>query len=202
MPRSESASLPDSRGQLASVKQQVDGVDRTNIHHSTYDEHDEHDEHDESNLVILMCGPAGSGKSYLSIELQRQGMTRLSIDEVAWECGMYQHPLSAESIAELHALLQHRLLEAVDRGEDVVVDSSFWSRRSRDDYRLLPYSRPVRVEVWYLRTSEPVLRARVARRTNSGPHDVALTQEVLTGFLASFEVPTVDEGPLRVIECE
>ena len=38
--------------------------------------------------VIFMCGPAGSGKSTVARQYERQGMTRLSFDQEAWSRGI------------------------------------------------------------------------------------------------------------------
>lgn len=151
--------------------------------------------------IILLCGPAGSGKSHLAAQLREQGAGVYSIDEVAWSLGFHHHPMTPDQSARAHHILQQQVLAAVAQGThgDIVVDASFWSRASRDRYRNLPYRRPVAVEVWYLDTPETILRARVARRTNAGPHDIALTQDTLTGFLENFEVPTPAEGRVRII---
>ena len=37
--------------------------------------------------VIMMCGPAGAGKSTIARRLQAAGAVRLSLDEEAWERG-------------------------------------------------------------------------------------------------------------------
>jgi cytidylate kinase len=38
--------------------------------------------------VILMCGPAGSGKSTVARTLELEGYERLSVDTVAWDRGI------------------------------------------------------------------------------------------------------------------
>lgn len=36
-------------------------------------------------LIIMMCGVAGSGKTTFSLELEKVGFVRLSIDEEIWK---------------------------------------------------------------------------------------------------------------------
>lgn len=150
--------------------------------------------------VVLMCGPAGSGKSTVARGLEDEGYVRVSFDEHAWALGFHDHPLTPEQSARVDARVRAAVVDLVEAGRDVVVDSSFWSRAARDSYRALLAPLGVEPVTLYVRTSREVLLDRVARRGNTGPDDVALTQEVVEGFLAGFEVPTADEGPLRVVD--
>ena len=87
--------------------------------------------------VIFMCGPAGSGKSTVARQYERQGMTRLSFDQEAWSRGITTMPLSEDVHRDIEGVLRARLLDLVRAGADVVLDFSFWSRCMRDEYREL-----------------------------------------------------------------
>lgn len=87
--------------------------------------------------VIFMCGPAGSCKSTVARQYERQGMTRLSFDQEAWSRGITAMPLPDDVHRDIEATLRARLVDLVRAGSDVVLDFSFWSRRMRDDYREL-----------------------------------------------------------------
>src|SRR6204780_483697 len=87
--------------------------------------------------VIFMCGPAGSGKSTVARQYERQGMTRLSFDQEAWSRGITTMPLPPEVHRDIERELRARLLDLVRAGSDVVLDFSFWSRRTRAEYREL-----------------------------------------------------------------
>lgn len=149
--------------------------------------------------VVLMCGPAGSGKSTVARRLEDDGYARVSFDEHAWDLGFTSHPLAPEQSARVDADVRAAVVRLVRAGRDVVVDSSFWSRASRDAYRALLAPEGVVPVTLYVRTAPEVLLDRVAARGNTGPHDVALTPEVVEGFIAGFQPPTPDEGPLRVV---
>lgn len=146
-----------------------------------------------------MCGPAGSGKSTLAGRLEAEGYARLSFDEVAWGRGHRAHPLPAAAAREVHDELRERLVSLVQRGADVVVDSSFWSRASRSEYRELLAQHGVEPVTYYLATPRDVALARVAGRAGAGPHDVTLPAATAGAHVDGFEVPTADEGPLHVV---
>jgi len=149
--------------------------------------------------VVLMCGPAGSGKSTLARGLEREGWIRLSVDAAAWGDGHRIHPLPSAVAEAAHQAIRSQLLDHVATGINVVVDLAFWSRRARDEYRLLLTGSGVVPEVWYLATPRDVALSRVAARANDGPDSIALPAVTAARYYDDFEIPTWDEGPLRII---
>ncbi|WP_264030479.1 AAA family ATPase [Cellulosimicrobium sp. SH8] len=150
--------------------------------------------------VVLVCGPAGSGKSTYARSLARNGYVLLSFDAEAWRRGHRDHPLPADVADEVHAALSTRLTALVADGVPVVVDTSFWSRASRDRYRELLAPLGVRPVVHHVRTPRAVLLARLARRRGTGPDDVLVPEDLAAAYLDGFEEPTPQEGPLRVVD--
>ncbi|RMI13057.1 ATP-binding protein [Cellulomonas triticagri] len=146
-----------------------------------------------------MCGAAGSGKSTYAHRLGEAGYTVLSFDIEAWRRGFRTHPVPVEGRREVHETLQRRLLEAVDDGRPVVVDTSFWSRASRDEYRELLASRGVVPVVHYMATPRHAILESLARRRTAGPDDIAVPVEQALSYMDGLQVPTAEEGPLRVI---
>ena len=149
--------------------------------------------------VVLVCGPAGAGKSTHALTLEHDGYVRLSFDEEAWRLGHREHPLPAPAVADVHALLHTRLVALVEEGHDVVVDTSFWSRASRDSYRALLAPLGVTPVVHHLATPRDEVLRRLAARAGTGPHDVVVPPDRAQAYLDGFEPPTPDEGPVVVV---
>ena len=147
-----------------------------------------------------MCGPAGSGKSTVARQYERQGMTRLSFDQEAWSRGITTMPLPDDVHRDIETTLRARLIDLVRKGEeDVVLDFSFWSRRARDEYRELLRPLGVVPETVYLATDRATALRRIAARAAAGGDDFQLSTELAAAYFDHFEVPTTDEGPLTVM---
>jgi predicted kinase len=146
-----------------------------------------------------MCGPAGSGKSTVARQYERQGMIRLSFDQEACSRGITAMPLPDRVRSEIERALRARLAELVQAGSDVVLDFSFWTRHMRDDYRefLKPFG--IVPEIVYLATDRTTVLQRVSVRAAQSGDDFQLSPELAARYFDHFEAPTPDEGPLTVL---
>ena len=147
-----------------------------------------------------MCGPAGSGKSTVARQYERQGMTRLSFDQEAWSRGLTAMPLPDGVRDDIERALRARLADLVRAGSDVVLDFSFWSRRMRDEYR--EFLRPFGVvpETVYLATDRATVLQRISARAAHDGDDFKLSAELAAFYFDHFEAPATDEGPVTVIQ--
>jgi predicted kinase len=149
--------------------------------------------------VIFMCGPAGSGKSTVARQYERQGMTRLSFDQEAWSRGITTMPLPDDVRRDIEATLRARLEGLLRAGSDVVLDFSFWSRRMRDDYRELLRPFGVVPETVYLAADRATVLERIRARAAGHGDDFQLSTELAAEYFDHFEPPTEAEGPLTVM---
>lgn len=146
-----------------------------------------------------MCGPAGSGKSKVAREYEHQGMTRLSFDQEAWSRGITTMPLPQDVHRDIEHVLRARLVDLIRDGSDVVLDFSFWSRRTRDEYRELLRPFGVVPETVYLATDRATVLRRIAARAAQDGDDFTISTELAAFYFDHFEVPTAAEGPLTVM---
>lgn len=160
-------------------------------------------DHDFS-LVVLMCGIAGSGKTTFSQQLEKDGYVRLSIDEEVWSTnGRYgvDYPFEKyrEYLDEAHVRLRNKLVKLIQDKKMVVVDSSFWNRSARDEYKRLIENSGGKWRLIYLKVHPDELRKRLKIRSQRFDANAAfeITEEILTTFLNGFEEPR-DEGEIVI----
>jgi predicted kinase len=126
-------------------------------------------------------------------------MTRLSFDQEAWSRGITTMPLPPDIHRDIERALRERLLDLVRAGTDVVLDFSFWSRRTRDEYRELLKPFGVIPETVYLATDRATVLSRISARAARDSDDFKLSPELAACYFDHFEVPTAAEGPLTTI---
>lgn len=156
--------------------------------------------------VVLMSGISGSGKTYHARMLEQSGYVRLSSDEIiATLFGMKFHTLPFEeqkkltetAMGELHKKLE----QYVSSGKDVVIDSCFCKRKTRDFYRkIAKYYGANEVEIHYCDASPDIIRQRILERGNdlNDPNSVPVPIERLEQFFVGFEPPELDENVIIV----
>src|SRR3954470_12186317 len=149
--------------------------------------------------VVVMCGPAGAGKTTYAKRLEHGGMTRLSFDVEMWGRGISTAVLRPEDRADIETTLRQRLLTLVAEGRDVVLDFSFWSRQMREEWRRVLRPTGVIPETIYLATDRESVLRRMRERRGDHWDDYALEESTVARYFDHFEAPTPDEGPLTVI---
>ncbi len=144
--------------------------------------------------VILLCGPAGAGKTTHARKLERLGAVRLSMDEAVWADGWRQDEPPQERLAELYEGLRQAFDRALADGSDVVVDLSLADRSVRDEWRRLAGAAGVSCELLVFTAPFDVLWQRVKRR-NDDEHAnaVRLTESRLRLYVDGFDWPHPDE---------
>jgi predicted kinase len=86
--------------------------------------------------LLLLCGPAFSGKTTLAYALEARGWVRISLDDILRSRGLQPGagvPERAWQDASFAACLL--ITSAAQRGLDVVVDDTLGFRSLRDRYR-------------------------------------------------------------------
>ncbi|SEC40567.1 ATP-binding protein [Paenibacillus sp. GP183] len=158
----------------------------------------------DSSLVVLMCGIAGSGKTTFSQNLEKDGFVRLSIDEEVWSTnGRYAIDYPAEKyreyLDEAHIRLRNKLVKLIQDNKQVVVDSSFWQRSERDEFKQLIENSGGKWRLIYLKVHPDELRKRLKIRSQRFDANAAftITEEILSTFLNGFEEPR-NEGEIVI----
>lgn len=159
----------------------------------------------KAGLVILMCGVSGSGKTTLSKKFETHGFKRLSIDEIVWEkfgrFGIdFQEQDYPQRLQEARAEMRERLIKLMSERTPAIVDSAFWNRAAREDFKALVTQHDCSWKLIYLKVNPGLLRSRLAERNlrfdANSPYPI--TDEILDKFLQSFEEPE-EEGEIVVI---
>ncbi len=154
-------------------------------------------------LVVLTCGLAGSGKTTFSQALAAKEFARLSMDEIVWETGRFGVDFEPDDyprrLEAARTALRERLIEALRNRAPVVVDSAFWNRAARAEYKALVEAHGGAWRLVYLKADPDVLRARLrerARRFDANAQ-FEVTDTMLDRFLGAFEAPS-GEGEIVV----
>ena len=160
--------------------------------------------------IILMCGPSGSGKSWLAERLvphlpairirsdivrrHLAGLSRTQASGSTLDNGIYSSVMG-ETVYDRLLVLTDDLVEA---GENVIVDATFLSRSNRAAFQSLAAMRDHRCTVVSCNARPDVLMQRVVQRLNSGEDPSEATPAVLDRQLEIFEQIDPNEDAISV----
>lgn len=153
-----------------------------------------------TSKVILMCGPAGSGKSTFAKQFESAGMTILSYDKESFKRGFKVHPLPKEVVKDIKRYLDGKLIALIEQNADIVLDYSFWSREMRMEYISLLKEYDIEPKIYYIKTPKEVIMERIRKRNGNHENDIILTEETASQYYDHFQPPTVNEGDVIVVE--
>ena len=149
--------------------------------------------------VILMCGPAGAGKSTLAKKFESTGMTILSYDEESFKRGLKEHPLPQEVLEDIKTYLDEKLISLITQNIDIVLDYSFWSREMRSEYISLLKKYGIEPKIYYIKTPKEVCMERIRKRNGNHQDDIILTEQTASAYYDHFQPPTAEEGEVIVV---
>jgi len=144
--------------------------------------------------LFLLCGLPGSGKSTVAKQIERdRPALRLTPDE--WMERIVGTGYDEEKRAAIESLQWDIAQRALSLGIDVILESGFWSRDERSQFRARARELGAETKLIFLDVPREELRRRLALRNDSLPPDsrfrVDLSQ--LDAWAAMFQPPTPDE---------
>jgi predicted kinase len=160
--------------------------------------------------VVLMCGPSGSGKSWLAERLaphlpgirirsdivrrQIAGLDRTESSGSDLESGIYARGMGEAVYARLLKLTR----ALVDNGETVIVDATFLSHADRVAFQSMARKSERKCVIVQCEAPRDCLAQRVVDRIATKADPSEATLEVLDRQLQLFESPRAGERTIRV----
>jgi predicted kinase len=148
--------------------------------------------------IIMLVGAPCSGKStwrqlncpdYVLID------TDSYIERVAAARGLTYDELFQDEIKNAAQDMQNRLKRAIAGGQNIVWDQTNMTRKTRvSKLALLPEFYQNRAAVVFMPSVDVLVARNAQRAANTGK---AIPESVIRSMMASFEMPTVDEGFTR-----
>ncbi|EAL66475.1 hypothetical protein DDB_G0281831 [Dictyostelium discoideum AX4] len=165
------------------------------------------------STIIMMCGCCGSGKSTFSKKKEKEeGYIRLSIDEMVWEkYGRHGIDYPVEKYREIldntDKELRQKLSELIIQGKNIVIDSSFWRKSTRESYRDFIEQVGINegivkeIQLIYLKSDYETLKNRLKIRNQSinanSPFEI--TNEILDHHFNGFQEP-LNENEIIILQ--
>lgn len=148
--------------------------------------------------LLLLCGPAFSGKTTLAYALERRGFVRVAIDDIVRSRGLEPGAGVPERVWEDASFAACLLIRSgLQRGQDVVLDDTLCYRFLRDRYRDLGSGTNVSTFLVVLKISADAVRGRVAQNVRLRQRH-SIDPALLESHLASFEWPGAAEPHIEL----
>lgn len=150
----------------------------------------------------LLHGFVGAGKTTFARRLESElGVVRFTHDE--WMHSLYGENPPADQFFELYdrvdAMIWTYVLRLLELGQDVIMDSGFWTRDVRDKARQRVKDADAEARLYFIDTPEDVMRERMLRRSDALPPDSLLINNgAFESFKSRFEPLQADEKHVHI----
>ncbi len=157
----------------------------------------------ENQLLVMMLGVPGSGKSYFARNAAEQlGMTRITADEVRHRLyGSIDAARTPERKLAVYNTVNQEMEQALRRGESVVRDNQNNHRTDRDMCRRLAQEVGAHAIIVWVQTPQSLAIQRCVERLAT-VDQIKLDEETAQDFynrsMRAIEIPTADEIVIRV----
>ena len=144
-------------------------------------------------ILHLICGLPGSGKSTLAKKLEeKHPALRLTPDE--WMARIVGDGMNEDKRAVIESIQWEIAQQTLRLGIDVILESGFWSRKERDEFRARAKELGVTTKLYFLDVPRDELWRRLQKRNAELPPDTFHVKESdLDKWVTQFEAPTSDE---------
>ena len=153
-------------------------------------------------VAHLIHGFIGSGKTTYAKKLEKAlPALRFSIDE--WITQLYGQNPPSDRFDEYHdrasTVIWQVAIQALQLGQDVILDFGFWSRSSRDEARDRIRQIGAKTVLYSVVCAEEVMRARTLARTAQMPAgSLRVDKSAFSELWPKFEPASIDEPHVMV----
>jgi len=156
--------------------------------------------------IHLLHGFTGAGKTTFAKKLETEiGAIRFTPDE--WMVKLYgvnpPEEKFANYIARIEDLIWQLTSQVLLLEKDVILDFGFWERASRDEAREKAKTLNADTKLYFISTSEQLMRHRVLQRTKDLPEGALVIDEnAFELFKSRFEPLGEDEKHVTILTDE
>ena len=152
----------------------------------------------EKQLLVLMLGAPGAGKSYFARSLAKQfGMTRIVADEVRTRLfGSIEAGIPPERKRQAYEIVNQEMKDALRTGHSVIRDNQNNHRADRDMCRGVAEEVGAHTVIVWVQTPEEVAIQRCMERDATPDQlklDKATAQQFHDRSMTAIERPTIEE---------
>lgn len=143
--------------------------------------------------LFLICGLPGSGKTTLAKRLERERPAlRLTADE--WMTRIAGDGNDGAKRAAVEEVQWEIAQQVLSLGVDVILESGFWARSERDEFRARATALGADTKLYYLDVPLDELKRRLTLRNAALPPDTFHVHVAdLDSWAKGFEPPTQEE---------
>lgn len=149
-------------------------------------------------LLIIVTGLPGTGKTTFARALSdRVGGRHLNTDIIRDELGM-RGQYDEKSKQKVYRKMEERTAEALEKGEQVIVDGTFYRKKLRKPYQELGAKAGAQVFWFVIEAPEETVKERVSQRREYSEADFDVYRKVRNAW-EPLDKPhrTIQSGPLE-----